>query len=112
MEFNSFFNRFNLILKFHDHKKVGVLFNVSNILNILTMIFVRFYCIVLMLYYLYINFELVKSVYLVYTSVIMMCLVAMTYLACQSFKYMVFNDFVYVRSFLFGASSTKNSKVA
>jgi hypothetical protein len=106
MEFNSFFNRFNLILKFHDAKKSGIPFNISNIMNFLTMIFVRFYCILLMFVYFYENMEYALPFY-TYTIVILMCLFAMTYLAWQSFKYMLNNDLVYVKMFLLGSKKKR-----
>ena len=88
MEFNSFFNRSNLILKYHDAKKINFWFNMSNIGNFLTMIFVRFGIIIRMAHFVYFVF-------------ILSALLGLTYLAWKSLRYMLFNDFIHVKLFLF-----------
>ena len=50
-EFNSFFNRSNLVLKFHDPEQIGILWNLSNIGNFATMLGVR--CVVLLRLFVY-----------------------------------------------------------
>jgi hypothetical protein len=106
MEFNSFFNRFNLIQKFHDPQKTGIVFNLSNIFNFITMIFVRFVTIIFMFMYTYLYQDLIPAYYF-YFRLILLCLFTMIYLACQSFKYMIFADLKFLKLFLSGSKHIK-----
>jgi len=106
MEFNSFFNRFNLIQKFHDPEKTGIVFNLSNIFNFITMIFVRFVTIIFMFMYTYLYQDLIPAYYF-YFRLILLCLFTMIYLACQSFKYMIFADLKFLKLFLSGSKHIK-----
>ena len=104
MEFNSFFNRFNLIQKFHDPEKIGIIFNLSNFFNFITMIFIRFVTIVRIFIYTHEYLDYIPF-FIGYFTIINVCHTAMIYLACQSFKYMIFTDLKFVKLFLFGSNN-------
>ena len=100
VEMNSFFNRGNLILKFHDPDRLGVLFNMSNIMNFLTMIFVRFSIYTrLLVYDIFANVEFIPA-FVFYFVYIVLILLAMIYLAWTSFRYMLFTDLICVKWFM------------
>ena len=98
MEFNSFFNRSNLILKYHDVKKVNFWFNMSNIGNFLTMIFVRIVILIRLPCY-FIEFRHMIPGFIFYFIFISVVLFGMKYLAWKSLRYMIFNDLIYVKMF-------------
>lgn len=100
VELNSFFNRANLILKFHDEEKRGLLFNLSNLMNFLTMFFIRLTIYArLLVYDIFSNIEFIPA-FLIYFIYIFLILLAMIYLAWTSLRYMLFTDLICVKLFL------------
>ena len=55
-EFNSFFNRSNLILKYYDPEQTGFLWNFNSSLNFATMFGVRFVILIRIYFYIPVNF--------------------------------------------------------
>ena len=98
VELNSFFNRFNLILKFHDPERINLAYNLSNIGNFLTM-FLRFAILIRMYIYIGEYIEIIPAHYM-YFIYICFVLIGMTYLAWTSLRYMIFNDLICVKTFL------------
>ena len=91
-ELNSFFNRSNLVLKFHDPAQTGLLWNLNCIFNILTMVFVRFAILLrYFIYDFYHNWTHI-TVAIWYSIIIFIIAVAMTYLAWTSFRYILLTD--------------------
>jgi len=99
-EINSFFNRSNLVLKYHDPQQTSLIWNLNCILNILTMIFVRFAILFrYFIYDFYHNWTYI-TVALWYSIIIFIIAVAMTYLGWTSFRYILLTDVPKLKVFL------------
>ena len=97
VELNSFFLRFNLVLKYHDPERVYLLSNICNLGNFLTMI-LRIGILIRMYVYIGQYAEIIPTSY-GYFIYIFFVLIGMTYLAWTAFRYMIFNDLFRLKIF-------------
>lgn len=91
-EISSFFNRSNLVLKFHDPEQSGFLWNINSVCNFLAMIFIRLAVLLKFFVYDFAHYRYLFTFAPIYCIFIFLVACTMVYLAWTSLRYMIYND--------------------
>jgi hypothetical protein len=99
VELSSFFLRANLVIKYHDADRLGLIANIFNIGNFVTIVFRFVVFFRLAVFFFEPNYSQLILIFYFYAVFIMVILIAMVYLGWTALRYMILNDLIYVKKF-------------